>query len=132
MGAGLGYMSELVDYWLNGFDWPATQARLNAFPQHTASIDGLDRHLIHMLRKGPEPGAAAPAARPARFALSLHPGPAAADRSDRLLTDPIRYGGDAAQSFDVVEPSLPGFGLSARPSGLGGMRSLASAERRRV
>ncbi len=125
MGAGLGYMSELVDYWLNGFDWPATQARLNAFPQHTASIDGLDRHLIHMRGKGPNP---APL-------LLLHGRPDSLYRFIqvlRLLTDPIRYGGDAAQSFDVVEPSLPGFGLSARPSGLGGMRSLASAERRRV
>ncbi len=122
MGAGLGYMTGLADYWLNGFDWAATQARLNAFAQYTAAVDGLDLHFIHVRGKGPNPTPL----------LLLHGWPDSFYRFIKvlpLLTDPARYGGDAAQSFDVIVPSLPGFGFSARPTGPGGMRSLISAER---
>ncbi len=122
MGVSRGYLSELVAYWLNGFDWQATQARLNAFPQHSADIDGLDLHVIHVRGKGPNPTPL----------LLLHGWPDSFYRYIKvlpLLADPARFGGDAEQSFDVIVPSLPGFGFSARPTAPGGMRSLATAER---
>ena len=122
MGASLSYMKELAQYWREGYDWRAAETRLNAFPQFTASVDGLDLHFIHVRGKGPNPTPL----------LLLHGWPDSFYRFIKvipLLTDPARFGGDPARSFDVVVPSLPGFGFSTRPTAPGGMRSTASAER---
>jgi pimeloyl-ACP methyl ester carboxylesterase len=110
-GADPGYLRELVSYWADGFDWPAQQDRLNAVAQYEATIDGRRVHFAHVR-----------AARPTTTVplLLSHGWPSCfvemlplADR----LSDPARYGGDPADAFDVVIPSLPGFLYSDLPAG---------------
>jgi microsomal epoxide hydrolase len=107
-GASVDYMRDLVAYWRNGFDWRAQEARLNAFPQFKQSRDDIDLHVLHVPGKGPKPIPL----------LLLHGWPGSVfeflDFIPRL-TDPAAFGGDPADSFTVVAPSLPGYGLSFRP-----------------
>jgi microsomal epoxide hydrolase len=108
-GTNLAYLQELADYWQHRFDWRAQEQRLNRFAHFRVVIDGLGIHFIHERGKGP---AALPIiithGWPSSFwqMLKLIP----------LLTDPAGNGGDAADAFDVVVPSLPGFGFSDRPA----------------
>jgi len=108
-GANLAYMSELVDYWRDGFDWRAQEKAINRFDHFRAEVDGFGIHFVHQHGKGPDP-----------MPLVLtHGWPDSFFRFHKLvpmLTDPARYGGDPADSFDVVVPSLPGYGFSARPT----------------
>ena len=107
-GTHLGYLKELTDYWRDGFDWRAREAELNSFDQFRAEIDGFGVHFVHERGKGPEP----------MPILLLHGWPDSFYRFHKMipmLTDPARFGGDPADSFDVVVPSLPGFGFSDRP-----------------
>ena len=60
-GTSVAYLQELVAYWRDGFDWRAQEARLNAFPQFTVPLHGIDLHFLHVPGKGPEPDAAAAA-----------------------------------------------------------------------
>ncbi|OLT23892.1 epoxide hydrolase [Actinomadura sp. CNU-125] len=104
-GVPLARMKELVEYWRTGYDWRAQEARINGFPQFTTEIDGADVHFFHV--RSPEPDALP--------LIVTHGWPSAsADFLDMIgpLTDPRAYGGDPADAFHVVVPSLPGFTLS--------------------
>ena len=104
-GTDLEYLQELVSYWIDGFDWRAQEARINAFPQSTTTIDGQNVHLIHA--RSPEPGALP--------LLMVHGWPGSiVEFLDVIgpLTDPVAHGGDPADAFHVVAPSLPGYTFS--------------------
>ena len=119
-GTNLGYLKKLVDYWQNEFDWRAQEAKLNQYAQFRAEIDDLGIHFIHERGKGPNP----------LPIIIFHGWPDSFYRMHKiipLLTDPASYGGDPADSFDVIVPSLPGFGFSDRP-GERGATSIRTAE----
>jgi pimeloyl-ACP methyl ester carboxylesterase len=104
-GVPLGYLRELADYWRDSYDWRAAEARLNRFPQFVTEIDGTDVHLVHV--RSPEPDALP--------IIITHGWPGAfAEFSGVIgaLTDPAAHGGDPADAFHVVIPSLPGYGFS--------------------
>jgi pimeloyl-ACP methyl ester carboxylesterase len=107
-GANLAYMKSLVTYWRDRFDWRAQERRLNQFPQFKTTIDGITIHFIHVRSNE-------------RHALPLiltHGWPGSfVEFLDMIgpLTDPVRHGGKPEDAFDVVIPSLPGFGFSTRP-----------------
>ena len=104
-GSNLTYIKELVDYWRTDFDWRAQEAKLNAFNHFKSEVDGLDIHFIHEKGKGPNPIPL----------IITHGWPSCFFEMTKiisLLADPASHGGDAADSFDVVAPSLPGFGFS--------------------
>jgi len=116
-GANLAYLKGLVAYWRDGFDWRAQEATLNQYAQYRADIDGVGVHFVHERGRGPHPlPLIITHGWPSSFAQMLKIVP--------LLTDPARYGGDPADAFDVVVPSLPGFGFSDRPRarGMNGQR----------
>lgn len=107
-GADVAWMEKLASYWREGFDWRAQEARLNAFPQFKARIDGLDIHFIAAPGKGPKPIPL----------LLAHGWPGSVFEFLDLiprLTDPASFGGDPADAVTVIAPSLPGFGLSHAP-----------------
>ena len=107
-GTDLGYLRGLVEHWRDGFDWRAQEAALNAFPQFQVPLDGIDLHYIHAEGRGPDP----------MPLLLLHGWPGSVfEFLDilPLLTDPGAHGGDPADAFNVIAPSLPGFGLSFSP-----------------
>lgn len=111
-GTNLDYLKELTAYWQGDFDWREQEARLNLFDHYKTEIDGLGLHFIHERGKGPNPTPL----------LLLHGWPDSFYRFYKLipmLTDPERYGGKAEDSFDVVVPSLPGYGFSDRPTQIG-------------
>jgi microsomal epoxide hydrolase len=104
-GTNLDYLKELVEYWRTKFDWRAQEAKLNAFNHFKSEVDGLDIHFIHEKGKGPNPIPL----------IITHGWPSCFFEMTKiipLLADPASHGGDAADSFDVVAPSLPGFGFS--------------------
>jgi len=107
-GTSLAYMKQLVDYWRDRFDWRAQEAKLNAFPQFSVPLAGIDLHFIHEQGKGPAPVPL----------LLSHGWPGSVFEFHKIipmLTDPARFGGDPADAFTVVAPSLPGYGFSFRP-----------------
>ncbi|HEX6483110.1 MAG TPA: epoxide hydrolase [Ktedonobacteraceae bacterium] len=119
-GTNLNYLQELVNYWQHSYDWRAQEAKLNQFAQFRAQFDGHNIHFIHVRGKGPKPTPL----------LLLHGYPDSFYRFHKivpLLTDPASYGGNSQDSFDVIVPSLPGFGFSDRPNFPGGMKSLRAA-----
>lgn len=104
-GIPLAYLRELADYWRDGFDWRAQEARLNEFPQYLTEIDGQTIHFLHV--RSPEPDATP--------LIITHGYPSSVVEFLELLgplTDPRSYGGSPADAFHVVVPSLPGFGFS--------------------
>ena len=104
-GSNLAYIKELVEYWRTEFDWRAQEAKLNEFNHYKSEVDGLDIHFIHEKGKGPNPIPL----------IITHGWPSCFFEMTKiipLLTDPSSYGGDPLDSFDVVAPSLPGFGFS--------------------
>lgn len=106
-GTNLAYLAELVAYWREGFDWRAQEARLNRFAQFRATVEGTRLHYLHERGKGPAP----------LPLLLAHGWPDSVFRFEKLiplLTDPQAHGGDPADAFDVVVPSLPGYGFSER------------------
>jgi len=111
-GQPVAFIRELAEQWLKDFDWRAHEAALNAYPQFTTVIDGQTIHFLHI--KSPEPNA---------FPLILtHGWPSSVlEFLDVIgpLSDPRRHGLDPALAFDLVIPSLPGFGWSAPLSGPG-------------
>ncbi|MBB5866849.1 pimeloyl-ACP methyl ester carboxylesterase [Allocatelliglobosispora scoriae] len=120
-GVPLAFVRELCAYWADGYDWRATEARLNAVPQFHTRVDGLDIHFLH-------------ARSPHDAALPLvltHGWPGSVvEFLDVIgpLTDPPAFGGDAADAFHVVCPSLPGYGFSAKPTRTGwGIERIADA-----
>jgi pimeloyl-ACP methyl ester carboxylesterase len=107
-GTSVAYMRELVAYWRERFDWRAQEARLNAFRQFKVPLAGIDVHFIHEAGKGPAP----------MPLLISHGWPGSVIEFLDLipmLADPARYGGDPADAFTVIAPSLPGYTLSFRP-----------------
>jgi pimeloyl-ACP methyl ester carboxylesterase len=104
-GVPLGYLKELAAHWRTSYDWRAAEARLNQFPQFTTVIDGVRVHLLHV--RSPEPRALPLLLThgwPGSVAEFLHViGP---------LTDPGAHGGDPADAFHLVIPSIPGYGFS--------------------
>ena len=108
-GTDVDYLRELVGYWRDDFDWRAQEALLNAFPQRKLPLHGIDLHFLHVVGQGPAP----------MPLLLLHGWPGSVFEFLEIiprLTDPARFGGDPANAFTVVAPSLPGFGLSFAPS----------------
>jgi epoxide hydrolase len=104
-GVPLGYLKELAAYWADGFDWRAQEARLNQFPQHSTTIDSQPIHFLHV--RSPEPDALP--------LLVTHGYPSSVAEFLEIigpLSDPRAHGGDPADAFHVVAPSLPGFGFS--------------------
>ena len=111
-GVQLAKLQELVRYWGTDYDWRKAEARLNALPQFMTNIDGVDIHFIHVRSKNPN----------ALPVLITHGWPGSVFEFLNVigpLTDPTGHGGDATDSFDVVIPSIPGFGFSARPAAAG-------------
>jgi pimeloyl-ACP methyl ester carboxylesterase len=105
-GANLAYMRELVAYWLDGYDWRAQERAINAFPQFRTEIDGYPIHFIHVRGKGPNPTPL----------VINHGWPWTFWDMRKIvgpLSDPAAHGGDPADAFDVVAPSLPGFAFSS-------------------
>lgn len=104
-GANIDYLKELANYWANEFDWRKAEAGLNASPQFTTKIDGQTIHFIHI--KSPHSST--------RPLLLLHGWPSTVSEFSKVigpLSDPVAYGGNAEDAFDVIVPSLPGFGWS--------------------
>ncbi|MGI8552547.1 MAG: epoxide hydrolase family protein [Dehalococcoidia bacterium] len=111
-GSNLAYLRELVRYWRDQYDWPAAEAALNRLPQFTASVNGLRLHFVYQRGKGPAP-------LPLLFS---HGWPGSFWEVHKILgplTDPAAHGGDPADAFDVVAPSLPGYGFSEDPRATG-------------
>ena len=108
LGTDLAYLRELADYWRTRFDWRAQERMLNAFPQFRAVVGDETIHFIHARGNGPKPlPLVVTHGWPGSFAEMVKFIP--------LLADPASHGGDAADAFDVVVPSLPGYGFSSRP-----------------
>ena len=111
-GTSLEYMRDLSHYWATGFDWRSQVERLNQFGHFRAAIDGLGIHFLYERGRGPKP-----------FPLIItHGWPGSFLEMLKivpLLTDPARFGRDPTDAFDVVVPSLPGYGFSDRPPASG-------------
>lgn len=106
-GTDPAYLRELVAYWQTSYNWRKQEEALNQFPQFTASIDGVNLHFIYVKGKGKN----------AKPLILTHGWPDSFYRFYKvipMLTDPAAYGGNADQSFDVIIPSIPGFGFSDR------------------
>ena len=104
-GSNLDYMKELVEYWRSDFDWRAQERKLNAFHHFKTPVDGLNIHFIHERGSGPSP----------MPLVITHGWPSCFFEMTKiipLLADPGSHGADPADAFDVVAPSLPGFGFS--------------------
>lgn len=124
-GANLAYMKELAEYWRTEFDWRAQERHLNSFANFKAEVDGAALHFIHERGKGPRPLPILIAhGWPSSFAEMLKLIP--------LLTDPASHGGKAEDAFDVVVPSVPGYGFSERPSKPGATRWQAAEQLTRL
>jgi pimeloyl-ACP methyl ester carboxylesterase len=107
-GTSPAFLRRLVHYWQTGFDWRAQEAALNRFSHFRAEVGGLGIHFIHERGRGEAP----------MPLILTHGYPDSFLRFTKLiplLTDPAAHGGDAADAFDVVVPSLPGFGFSQPP-----------------
>ncbi|MEZ5730149.1 MAG: epoxide hydrolase [Burkholderiaceae bacterium] len=107
-GTDTDYLRGLCEYWQSGFDWRAQEAVLNGFAQYRVPIDDIDLHFIHQPGKGPAP----------MPLLLSHGWPGSVLEFMKVipqLTDPARFGGDPADAFTVVAPSLPGYPLSYVP-----------------
>ena len=104
-GSNLDYIKELCEYWRTDFDWRAQEKKLNAFNHYKSEVDGLSIHFIKEEGTGPNP----------MPLVITHGWPSTFFEMTKiipLLADPGGHGGDPADSFDVVAPSLPGFGFS--------------------
>jgi pimeloyl-ACP methyl ester carboxylesterase len=111
-GVQLATMQNLIRYWGTDYDFGRVEARLNAFPQFMTEIDGLDIHFIHV--KSPHEDALP--------LIITHGWPGSVVEMLNVvgpLTDPEAHGGDAEDAFDLVVPSIPGYGFSERPTATG-------------
>ena len=111
-GVQLAQFQELVRYWGTDYDWRKAEAKLNALPQFMTEIDGVDIHFIHVRSRHPN----------ALPVIVTHGWPGSVIEQLKLigpLTDPTAHGGSAEDAFDVVIPSLPGYGFSGRPTDTG-------------
>ena len=111
-GAQLAKMQALVQYWGTDYDWRRVEAKLNSLPQFVTTIDGLDIHFIHVRSRHPN----------ALPVIITHGWPGSVIEQLKIigpLTDPTAHGGRAEDAFDVVIPSLPGYGFSGKPTDSG-------------
>ncbi len=108
-GVQLATMQALANYWTTTYDWRKCEAKLNSYPQFITNIDGVDIHFIHVKSKNPN----------ALPVIITHGWPGSIIEQMKIigpLTDPVAYGGKAEDSFDVIIPSLPGYGFSGKPT----------------
>ncbi|MGE3141864.1 MAG: epoxide hydrolase family protein [Hyphomonadaceae bacterium] len=118
-GINTAYLKELCAYWLERYDWRACEAALNAYPQFIVTLEGLDVHFVHVRGEG---GAAA------RPIILTHGWPGSHYEfwgAIEKLAFPSRFGGEAKDAFDVIVPSLPGYGFSGKPAKPLGQRATA-------
>jgi len=111
-GVQLATMQKLALYWLKDYDWRKAEARLNALPQFITQIDGLDIHFIHVRSKHPN----------ALPLVVTHGWPGSIIEQLKIiepLTNPTAHGGSPSDAFDVVIPSMPGYGFSGKPTTTG-------------
>ena len=111
-GVQLATMKKLAEYWGKDYDWRKTEAKLNSYPQFMTNIDGVDIHFIQVRSKNPN----------ALPVIITHGWPGSIIEQLKIigpLTDPVAHGGKAEDSFDVVIPSLPGYGFSGKPTAIG-------------
>src|SRR5581483_12081587 len=111
-GVQLAKLQDLVHYWGTGYDWRRAEATLNALPQFMTQIDGVDIHFIHVRSANPS----------AMPLIITHGWPGSIFELLKVigpLTDPAAHGGRAEDAFDVVIPSMPGYGFSGRPTATG-------------
>ena len=111
-GVQLAKFQELVRYWGTDYDWRKVEARLNALPQFMTTIDGVDIHFIHVRSRHPNGMAL----------IMTHGWPGSVIELLKTvgpLTDPIAHGGGAEDAFDLVLPSMPGYGFSGKPKEIG-------------
>ena len=108
-GVQLATMQKLADYWATDYDWRKCEARLNALPHFITEIDGLDIHFIHVRSKHEN----------ALPLIVTHGWPGSIIEQLKIigpLADPTAHGGSAADAFDLVIPSMPGYGFSGKPT----------------
>ena len=108
-GVPLAFVRDLAAYWCDGYDFAAAEERMNAWPQFKTTIDDLDIHFVHA--RSPEPDAMP--------LVITHGWPGSVVEFYEVLgplTDPVSHGGEAADAFHVVSPSLPGYGFSDKPT----------------
>ena len=111
-GVPLKTMQDLVRYWETDYDWRRAEAKLNAFPQFVTNIDGLDIHFVHVRSREKN----------AMPLIINHGWPGSILEQIKLigpLADPVAHGGTAGDAFDVVIPSMPGYGFSEKPASAG-------------
>lgn len=108
-GTDQRFLRSLVRHWLHDYDWRAAESRINALPNYLATVGGTRIHFVHVRGRGPSP-----------MPLVLtHGWPGSFLEYSKIiprLTDPERYGGDPRDAFDVIIPSLPGYGFSRKPT----------------
>jgi hypothetical protein len=108
-GTNTAYLKELVSYWIEGYDWRKHERAINAYPQFRTEIDGMPIHFIRVRGKGPNP----------KPLILSHGWPWTFWEYHKVigpLSDPVGYGGDPLDAFDVVVPSLPGLPDKAKQS----------------
>src|SRR5205085_3946314 len=111
-GVPLAALQDLARYWATDYDWRKCEAKLNALPQFTTEIDGLDIHFIHVRSKH----------KGALPVIITHGWPGSILEQIKLvgpLTDPTAFGGRTEDAFDVVIPSIPGYAFSGKPTATG-------------
>ncbi|MGO4567758.1 epoxide hydrolase family protein [Rhizobium sp. 2YAF20] len=111
-GVQLATIKKLADYWARDYNWRNVEARLNALPQFVTNIDGLDIHFIHVKSKHEN----------ALPAIITHGWPGSIIEQMKIiapLTDPTAHGGAASDAFNLVIPSMPGYGFSGKPTTTG-------------
>ena len=111
-GVQLATIQKLADYWANGYDWRKIEAKLNAYPQFVTEIDGLDIHFLHVRSQHPN----------ALALIVTHGWPGSVIEQLKIiepLTNPTAFGGSADDAFDIVIPSIPGYGFSGKPTTAG-------------
>src|SRR4029077_16052625 len=105
LGSSLSYMKSLAEYWRNAYEWRRQEATLNQLPRYRVALDGFHVHFVHVRSKNPKP----------LPLIITHGWPGSFVEMVKLiplLTDPAAHGGRAEDAFDVIVPSLPGYGFS--------------------
>ena len=108
-GIPLAKIKSLVEYWGSGYEWRNAEAKLNALPQFSTTIDGLEIHFIHVRSKHPN----------ALPVIITHGWPGSVFENLKVigpLTDPTAHGGRAEDAFHVIIPSMPGYAFSGKPT----------------
>lgn len=111
-GISVSFMNRLLTYWRDSYDWRKEEARLNQYPQFMTDVEGQEIHFLHIKGKGPNP----------RPLILTHGWPGCYTEFEDVilrLSDPAAFGGNDEDAFDLVIPSIPGYGFSPAPTKLG-------------